>query len=101
MRSLVASEQLTFSNGGFTMFDEAGPSYVDMLDQTTLGIRFILSEFGPSGKSTFKRKSTSVTQGYSPNDRMAPPPSNIAALPAVNYQLDPFGHSVFEGRCEL
>lgn len=21
------------------------------------------------------------------------------ALPAVNYQLDPFGHSVFEGRC--
>lgn len=75
VRSLVASGQLTFSNGGFTMFDEAsptgwvsprylpptyifrpslrlqaGPSYVDMLDQTTLGIRFILSEFGASGE---------------------------------------------------
>ena len=72
VRSLVASGQLTFSNGGFTMFDEvsrtgwvfpaahhflrlhvwlqAGPSYVDMLDQTTLGIRFILSEFGAAGE---------------------------------------------------
>lgn len=49
VRSLVASGQLTFSNGGYTMFDEAGPSYVDMLDQTTLGFRFILSEFGPAG----------------------------------------------------
>jgi alpha-mannosidase len=49
VRSLVATGRLTFSNGGFTMFDEAGPSYVDMLDQTTLGIRFILAEFGPSG----------------------------------------------------
>lgn len=49
VRSLVASGQLSFSNGGYTMFDEAGPTYVDMLDQTTLGIRFILSEFGPAG----------------------------------------------------
>lgn len=49
VRTLVSTGSLTFSNGGFTMFDEAGPSYVDMLDQTTLGIRFILSEFGPEG----------------------------------------------------
>lgn len=61
--SFVASGQLVFANGGLVMHDEAGPSYIDMLDQTTAGIRFLASTFGP------------------------------AALPRVTSQLDPFGHS--------
>lgn len=37
MQALVASGQLVFINGGYCMHDEAAPTYVDMLDQTTLG----------------------------------------------------------------
>lgn len=33
-------------NGGMCMHDEATPHYVDLIDQTTLGHRFILDEFG-------------------------------------------------------
>ncbi|CAI9094984.1 OLC1v1030831C1 [Oldenlandia corymbosa var. corymbosa] len=33
-------------NGGMCMHDEATPHYIDMIDQTTLGHRFIYREFG-------------------------------------------------------
>ena len=36
-QQLVASGQLEFINGGWCMHDEANPSFVDMIDQTTLG----------------------------------------------------------------
>jgi len=39
VRKLVANGQLTFANGGWTQHDEANPSYVSMVDQTTLGHR--------------------------------------------------------------
>ena len=45
------------------MHDEACPTFADMLDQTSAGIRWIAQTFGP------------------------------AALPRVTSQLDPFGHS--------
>ena len=45
---LVASGQLTFINGGYSMHDEASPSYIDMLDNTALGNRYIRDTFGPS-----------------------------------------------------
>jgi alpha-mannosidase len=61
--SLVASGQLVFANGGLVMHDEASPTYIDMLDQTAAGIRWLSETFGP------------------------------AALPRVTSQLDPFGHS--------
>lgn len=32
-------------NGGMCMHDEASPHYIDMIDQTTLGHRFIKREF--------------------------------------------------------
>lgn len=32
-------------NGGMCMHDEAAPHYIDMIDQTTLGHRFIIREF--------------------------------------------------------
>uniref|UniRef100_A0A453MAQ3 Glycoside hydrolase family 38 N-terminal domain-containing protein n=1 Tax=Aegilops tauschii subsp. strangulata TaxID=200361 RepID=A0A453MAQ3_AEGTS len=33
-------------NGGMCMHDEATVHYIDMIDQTTLGHRFIKEEFG-------------------------------------------------------
>ncbi|XVE67611.1 hypothetical protein DITRI_Ditri09bG0001700 [Diplodiscus trichospermus] len=46
VKELVSSGQLEFINGGMCMHDEAVPHYIDMIDQTTLGHRFIKEEFG-------------------------------------------------------
>jgi hypothetical protein len=45
-RTLAKKGQLEFINGGWCMHDEAATFYVDMIDQTTLGHRFLLDEFG-------------------------------------------------------
>jgi alpha-mannosidase len=52
IRGLVASRQLVFLNGGFSMHDEASPSFVDMLDNTAVGQRAILDNFGESALPT-------------------------------------------------
>jgi alpha-mannosidase len=44
-RQLVANGQLNFVNGGWCMHDEAAAHFVDMVDQTTLGHRFLKDEF--------------------------------------------------------
>jgi alpha-mannosidase len=44
-RQLVKSGQLEFVNGGWCMHDEATTHFIDMIDQTTLGHRFLLDEF--------------------------------------------------------
>ncbi|WJX41060.1 alpha-mannosidase [Trifolium repens] len=46
VKKLVNSGQLEFINGGMCMHDEAATHYIDMIDQTTLGHRFIKDEFG-------------------------------------------------------
>lgn len=46
VKDLVSSGQLEFINGGMCMHDEAAVHYIDMIDQTTLGHRFIKQEFG-------------------------------------------------------
>ncbi|KAL3716238.1 hypothetical protein ACJRO7_007923 [Eucalyptus globulus] len=46
VKQLVNSGQLEFINGGMCMHDEATTHYIDMIDQTTLGHRFIKEEFG-------------------------------------------------------
>ena len=63
MRELVQQGRWEFINGGWCMHDEATTHYVDMIDQTTLGHQYILSEFG------------------------------AAANPSIGWQVDPFGHS--------
>ena len=62
-RRLVRQKRLEFTNGGWCMHDEAAAHYVDMVDQTTLGHRYLLEEFGEDG------------------------------VPTTTWQLDPFGHS--------
>ncbi|KAK9926542.1 hypothetical protein M0R45_023767 [Rubus argutus] len=45
VKELISSGQLELINGGMCMHDEAAPHYIDMIDQTTLGHRFIKQEF--------------------------------------------------------
>ncbi|KAG5108458.1 hypothetical protein JHK84_045365 [Glycine max] len=45
VRKLVDAGQLEFINGGWCMHDEAATHYIDMIDQTTLGHRFIKDQF--------------------------------------------------------
>jgi lysosomal alpha-mannosidase len=46
VRQLVDEHRLEFVIGGWCMEDEATPYYTDMIDQQTLGLKFILKEFG-------------------------------------------------------
>ncbi|XP_010249228.1 PREDICTED: alpha-mannosidase At3g26720-like [Nelumbo nucifera] len=46
VKQLISSGQLELINGGMCMHDEATTHYIDMIDQTTLGHRFIKQEFG-------------------------------------------------------
>ena len=63
VRRLVAEGQLDFSNGGWCMPDEGGPTYQDLLANMQKGLRFIEREFGRD------------------------------ARPRVAWSIDPFGHS--------
>ena len=45
-RRLVARKQLSFVGGGWSQNDEACPHYVTMIDQMTLGHKFLKQEFG-------------------------------------------------------
>ncbi|KAI3960584.1 hypothetical protein MKX01_003758 [Papaver californicum] len=51
VRKLVDSGQLEFVNGGWCMHDEAATHYIDMIDQTTLGHRFIKQQFNKTPRS--------------------------------------------------
>jgi hypothetical protein len=65
VQTLVAEGRLEFINGGWSMHDEACPTFVDMLDNTALGQRLIYNSF--------------------------------AVVPKTTWQIDPFGHSAFQG----
>lgn len=67
VRMLVNEKRLEFVNGGWCMNDEASTYYEDIINQQTLGLQFILREFGE------------------------------CATPRVGWQIDPFGHSREQG----
>ena len=67
VQTLVAERRLVFLNGGWSMHDEANPTYIDMLDNTAVGQRNIAQNFG------------------------------VENLPRLTWQIDPFGHSAFQG----
>ena len=46
VRGLVKNGQLELINGGWSMHDEACPTYEDMINNMMLGHDFILEEFG-------------------------------------------------------
>ena len=51
---LVNAGQLEFINGGWSMHDEACPSFIDMLDNTALGQRLIYETFKVVPKTTWQ-----------------------------------------------
>ncbi|GAB6018760.1 hypothetical protein CHUAL_000429 [Chamberlinius hualienensis] len=61
--NLVNSGQLEFINGGWSMSDEACNTYADLINEMTIGFRFLNDTFGP------------------------------VATPKVAWHIDPFGHS--------
>ena len=67
IRQLVQEKRLVFVNGGYTMPDEAGPSYVELLSDICVGHRYISEFFGPE------------------------------YIPKIQAQYDPFGHTAFFG----
>ena len=52
VKQLVEEGRFYFINGGMVMHDEGCSTYVDMVDNTALGHRFILSEFGEAALPT-------------------------------------------------
>lgn len=54
VKALVASGQLEFVNGGWSMHDEACPTFIDMIDNTALGQRLIFDSFGVVPKTTWQ-----------------------------------------------
>ncbi|XP_069914917.1 lysosomal alpha-mannosidase isoform X3 [Oryctolagus cuniculus] len=63
VRELVRQGRLEFANGGWVMNDEAATHYGAIVDQMTLGLRFLQDTFGDDGR------------------------------PRVAWHIDPFGHS--------
>ena len=63
VRELVGNGQLEFVNGGWCMNDEATTHYTAIIDQMSLGLRFIEQTFGSK------------------------------ARPRAAWHIDPFGHS--------
>ncbi|CAE7840742.1 unnamed protein product [Symbiodinium sp. CCMP2592] len=51
VRRLVSSGQLEFSNGGWCMHDEAATHFLDMIDQTTLGHKFLMDELSAAPRT--------------------------------------------------
>ena len=63
VKKLVAKKQLEFVNAGWCMNDEAITHYNAIIDQMTVGLRFVEENFGPE------------------------------ARPRIAWHIDPFGHS--------
>lgn len=63
VRRLVDEGRLEFINGGWCMNDEATVSHTSMIEQMTLGLKFLNETFGSCGR------------------------------PKVGWQIDPFGHT--------
>nr|XP_012645942.1 lysosomal alpha-mannosidase isoform X1 [Microcebus murinus] len=63
VRELVGQGSLQFANGGWVMNDEGATHYGAIVDQMTLGLRFLKDTFGNDGR------------------------------PRVAWHIDPFGHS--------
>ena len=87
MRGLVENGQLTFINGGWSMHDEANPSWVDMLDNTFVGHRNIANNFGRQFLPTVTWQIDPVRVRRVTHSRPSPPPPLVLTLPAARLPL--------------
>jgi hypothetical protein len=70
VRSLVQQGRFEFTNGGIVQHDEATSHYSGMVDQMSLGMRFLQAEFGQTPKIAWQVWSTGLLQ-HSPAIEMA------------------------------
>ena len=63
---MVRNKQLEFINAGWCMNDEASTHYNAIIDQMSIGLRFVEQNFGPE------------------------------ARPRIGWHIDPFGHSAVQ-----
>ena len=92
VQGLVASGQLEFINGGWSMHDEACPSFIDMLDNTHLGQRLIFDSFGVVPKTTWQidvccHRTPPARPLHAPSPARPAPPH--PAPPRPPHRLDP------------
>ena len=66
VREMVRNKQLEFINAGWCMNDEASTHYNAIIDQMSIGLRFVEQNFGPE------------------------------ARPRIGWHIDPFGHSAVQ-----
>ncbi|KAI3681306.1 hypothetical protein L6452_36096 [Arctium lappa] len=55
VKRFVSPGQLELINGGWCLHDEAGPHYIDMIDQTILGHEFIKEQFNVTPRIGWQR----------------------------------------------
>ena len=98
VKGLVANGQLTFLNGGWSMHDEANPTYIDMIDNTATGQRAILGNFGQSALPTVTWQiGAEGRAGGQARTHRAPCHNATTHMPRASLPADPFGHSAFQG----
>lgn len=73
VRYLVANKQLSFVNGGWCMHDEAATHFMGMIDQTTLGHRFLKKELGVIPKVGWQVRMAAFTTSSSSSDAFHSP----------------------------
>jgi alpha-mannosidase len=62
VRSLVQQGRFEFTNGGIVQHDEATSHYSGMVDQMSLGMRFLQAEFGVTPKIAWQVRATASSR---------------------------------------
>ena len=78
------------------MHDEAGPTFVDMLDNTWLGQRLIFDSFGVVPKVRAQVGAQFQCDRPPPRTRPSAAPPPVFYFSQTTWQIDPFGHSTFQ-----
>lgn len=71
VRGLVNEGRLVFANAGWCMHDEAASHFVDMIDNTAIGHRFLYTEIGPVAIPTAQWQVRRSVSAAGPSDALS------------------------------